>query len=720
MPSITRPRSSKQPPPDPPPRPSPRKQLREDLENQQLDTQAILKSTQRVLRAGRSWDPRPARTSNNHDLLLLSAQLGAEQGAAHVPWSPGARVSDIYPSTDEGENSPSSLAPVDEDVLSVGDPFARALDKLEQTVTAPPPPRSPAAPPPPRSPAPPTRSPLPARSPQRRVHRSGRGEPSSPHASQPHPPLPPSGPSLREMVLEEELKTAREELSRLDASSRSAVQTLQQQLSMANQRLHKKDLRLTSAQAAADAAAEAARKNEPPAPLAHSLETSMETLVELCEQGTRELALMVELHEAGVASYAHKTKDAMESSQKTAENEIARAQALADEVAKRDAIEARLTEERNTALAEKAELERALEAEVAMRRAEEVALEQERSARVSAEAEVEELREQLRQDTAARMEAVAAAKADQAKAEARAEEEAAAAVIHATAAAKAEAAREAAEAKNHDVLDKVARLESLAALGKSPPQGVPPQPPKTTSSVGPNPQPPPLLPAVAVVSQSSEEEEKASSPDAREAASSWLARNMVQSPGSTVGAPSPHLGGPGQTPLGTMMAAANAYIDAGGGGGGGGTAASGAVEPHLHQQPSMTSSRSASSCSEYLHWRRQVHGLINLPAPVRGVASSASWGLTEPPSVPSEPPSRAPLTARQPAAARQHPVVPASAAGGGQGGLVESLYAQGVAAENEFAQASAQLQSEMEIMLDDLSPVKGSNENKYGNARRVR
>ena len=88
--------------------------------------------------------------------------------------------------------------------------------------------------------------------------------------------------------------------------------------------------------------------------------------------------------------------------------------------------------------------------------------------------------------------------------------------------------------------------------------------------------------------------------------------------------------------------------------------------------------------------------------------------------MPSEPPSRAPLTARQPAAARQHPVVPASAAGGGQGGLVESLYAQGVAAENEFAQASAQLQSEMEIMLDDLSPVKGSNENKYGNARRVR
>ena len=305
----------------------------------------------------------------------------------------------------------------------------------------------------------------------------------------------------------------------------------------------------------------------------------------------------------------------MESSQKTAENEIARAQALADEVAKRDAIEARLTEERDTALAEKAELERALEAEVAMRRAEEVALEQERSARVSAEAEVEELREQLRQDTAARMEAVAAAKADQAKAEARAEEEAAAAVIHATAAAKAEAAREAAEAKNHDVLDKVARLESPLRSASRRLKGFRRNLQRLPAAVLGQTRNRRLYFRQSRLYRKVQRKRRRLQALMQGRRRAVGLQGMVQSPGSTVGAPSPHLGGPGQTPLGTMMAAANAYIDAGGGGGGGGTAASGAVEQQLHQQPSMTSSRSASSCSEYLHWRRQVHGLINLLRP---------------------------------------------------------------------------------------------------------
>ena len=85
----------------------------------------------------------------------------------------------------------------------------------------------------------------------------------------------------------------------------------------------------------------------------------------------------------------------------------------------------------------------------------------------------------------------------------------------------------------------------------------------------------------------------------------------------------------------------------------------------------------ASSCSEYLSWRRQVHELVPLPAPIRGVASSATWGL-----------SSAPVAAT-PAAAR-------SRLGS------EAHSHRSTPAAREFARGVGQLQSELNDLLSDL------------------
>ena len=199
-----------------------------------------------MLRAPPLVGPTPARTSNNHDLLLLSAQLGAGAGRCTRALVAGARVSDIYPSTDEGENSPSAPRRWMRMLLSSGIRLHARWTSSEQTVTAPPPPRSPAAPPPPRSPAPPTRSPLPARSPQRDGAPVGARRALFTARVAAAPASSTLWPLFARWCSRRSSRRRARSL-RLDASSLGRSDPLQQQLSMANQRLHKKDLRLTGA-----------------------------------------------------------------------------------------------------------------------------------------------------------------------------------------------------------------------------------------------------------------------------------------------------------------------------------------------------------------------------------------------------------------------------------------------------------------------------------------
>ena len=117
-----------------------------------------------------------------------------------------------------------------------------------------------------------------------------------------------------------------------------------------------------------------------------------------------------------------------------------------------------------------------------------------------------------------------------------------------------------------------------------------------------------------------------------------------------------------------------------------------------------------ASCSEYLSWRRQVNDLISLPAPVRGVPSSASWGLlpearhsraTAPRTVGGGIAGRGTERRRQP---------PATAPGHACGGYARSPYRRQSASggfvssvESEFAQNAAELQSEVDDLLGDLT-----------------
>ena len=136
------------------------------------------------------------------------------------------------------------------------------------------------------------------------------------------------------------------------------------------------------------------------------------------------------------------------------------------------------------------------------------------------------------------------------------------------------------------------------------------------------------------------------------------------------------------------------------------------------------------SCSEYLSWRRQVNDLISLPPPVRGVPSSASWGLLPevrwgearraPAACGSEsaadaPPPAAPSAGVGAACSRQPPATDPGRAFGSAG------YGYGVrprrssfggrcseggaasAVESEFAQHAAELQDEVDDLLSDLT-----------------
>ena len=139
-----------------------------------------------------------------------------------------------------------------------------------------------------------------------------------------------------------------------------------------------------------------------------------------------------------------------------------------------------------------------------------------------------------------------------------------------------------------------------------------------------------------------------------------------------------------------------------------------------------------ASCSEYLSWRRQVNDLINLPAPVRGVPSSASWGLL--PEAKKAPPApsyshagaatarrAAPrsssslgdlweydLSARTGAAGSAYSC-PGRMPGRGSMSSRSSMPGRGSSsgtcansAESEFAFNAAQLQNEMDDLLGDL------------------
>ena len=132
--------------------------------------------------------------------------------------------------------------------------------------------------------------------------------------------------SLREMVLEEELRSARQQLQLTNIEHRTSERAFEQKLLRTDWQLAEQGERLASAQAAAAAAAAAAQsvahvpltapwdaqaaaaaaaaaaQAVAAVPLAVPWELSMETLLELCEQDTRELELMIELRASDEAA----------------------------------------------------------------------------------------------------------------------------------------------------------------------------------------------------------------------------------------------------------------------------------------------------------------------------------------------------------------------------------------------------------------------------------
>ena len=115
----------------------------------------------------------------------------------------------------------------------------------------------------------------------------------------------PPSPSLREMVLEEEVRTARQELETTREQARRDRKAMEHSLNQARRTLaHEQQLR-QSAEAAAHAAAAAAAAAQSEAPAAPApWEGAMSALLEVCERQARELELMLEVH-ASTAEAAH-------------------------------------------------------------------------------------------------------------------------------------------------------------------------------------------------------------------------------------------------------------------------------------------------------------------------------------------------------------------------------------------------------------------------------
>lgn len=482
---------------------------------------------------------------------------------------------------------------------------------------------------------------------------------------------PPSGPSLREMVLEEELRTARLHLEDVRLAHRRSEQALEHKLRAATSRLVDLEQRATQAESAASAAvaaaAAAAAHMSDPTPLALPWEMSMETLADVTEQGARELALMIELHASCEAAKMAGVKeahalalaamradvDAAEGAKRAADD------ALESEVARRVAAEAAVEVEKSA----RAELELSVASEQLMRRAQEATLAEERRGRVAAEEALEHAS------------AAAEAAADEAQAwEAKALEAVEAASEVATRATQMTLAQEMAttgsltgdsaweaarQLESHAASREMERLHAeaerataaaSAASADLLAKGAPREVALSTS---------PVRDTVAAFEARADAESPHSglATAARAAARDWLIANeekVVDSPAGHMVSTgtSPQRGGVAPSPSSTPSRAAAATTcdavmatDASTQAAGGGMArvrdrASSCSEyapflPSCHSLtvPSCTPPRGSPHTlalfGRYLTWRRQVNGLLHLPAPVRGIASSGGWGITE-------------------------------------------------------------------------------------------
>jgi hypothetical protein len=108
----------------------------------------------------------------------------------------------------------------------------------------------------------------------------------------------PASPSLREIILDEEVKAVREQLENLGAQARMERESLHEQLARAGQRIGGLTRELRAAHAAlgeASAAAAAAAAMLP-------WDNVASTLLELCGTAVGELGTLLELHSAGLTS----------------------------------------------------------------------------------------------------------------------------------------------------------------------------------------------------------------------------------------------------------------------------------------------------------------------------------------------------------------------------------------------------------------------------------
>ncbi len=171
--------------------------------------------------------------------------------------------------------------------------------------------------------------------------------------------------ALRELVLEEEARAAREELETVRTRAATELATVQARLEAAER-----------AATEAAAAAEAARNATPasliaaaeaavslPHPLAPWQEVTL-TLLELCTQSTGQLELMVEAHASSSLSFSRNAAEAAHASSTLARQDEAEARARAVEA---EARTARAEAESSSRLAETERLRAELEAAAAER-----------------------------------------------------------------------------------------------------------------------------------------------------------------------------------------------------------------------------------------------------------------------------------------------------------------------------------------------------------------
>ena len=552
--------------------------------------------------------------------------------------------------------------------------------------------------------------------------------------------------SLREMVLEEELRSARQQLQLTNIEHRTSERAFEQKLLRTDRQLAEQGERLASAQAAAAAAAAAAQsvahvpltapwdaqaaaaaaaaaaQSVAAVPLAVPWELSMETLLELCEQDTRELELMIELrasdeaaaidvnearHGLEVAGLIQRLANEEETRRAAEVESASREAGLKDKAA---ALDKALAEEQVTRCAVEVEVAD----EAAARGVAEAALADEQSSRAATEAALtaalsasEAARSQLELDLT---EAKARLREEE---EALARERAAREAVEATLLALRETREQEAGARATEAERLLRLCSEPAAEAKQPqPQGggateavraaessvsqpaaeVEPPPPVASSSEAAVSVGVPAAPPVA--SQTPEDVEKQAVRSAR----SWLAAKEAEpSPSASSSFGSPSVGPSPSSPVGASSAEYAMHRDLA-------RSTLAASEARL-AVGSVEGDRRAGSCSEYLSWRRQVNGLLHLPAPVRGVASSATWGLAETPASARAPRSAAPMrhvpssgTWDTPGARVPRSAAPRYAGGARRRTTLDAT----LESELEFAQGAELLQNEMEDLIGNL------------------